>query len=80
MIPDGSPGNERLYVEIRSTSGALLETLDVIDANESSGPREYHTTGFGGNDVVLQFRRSTALNDGGTEFRVDDVYFWRCGF
>lgn len=80
VITDGSPGNERLYVEIRSTSGALLETLDIIDANESTGHREYETSGFDGDDVVIQFRRGTGLNDGDTEFRVDNVYFWRCGF
>lgn len=81
VITDGSPGNERLYVEVRSTSGTLLETLDVIGAYESTGQRQYNTSGFDGNDVVLQFRRSPGpLNDGDTEFRVDNVWFWRCGF
>lgn len=80
VITDESSGNERLYIEIRSTSGTLLETLDVIDPSESSGQRVYQTSGFGGNDVVLQFRRSTAWNDGYTQFRVDNVWFWRCGF
>lgn len=80
VITGGSPGTERLYVEVRSTSGTLLETLDIIDANESTGPREYNTSGFAGNNVVLQFRRSTGVNDGDTEFRVDNVWFWRCGF
>jgi hypothetical protein len=79
VIPDIEPGIERLYIEIRSTGGSLLETLDVIDGNESSGLREYQTSGFGGNDVVLQFRRATAGNDGDTEFQVDSVWFWRCG-
>ena len=79
VITDGSPGTERLYVEVRSTGGTLLETLDIIDANESSGPRGYNTTGYGGNNVVLQFRRSPGVTDGSTEFRVDEVNFWRCG-
>jgi hypothetical protein len=79
VITDGQTGTERLYVEIRSTSGTLLETLDIIDANESSGPRGYDTSGFGGNDVVLQFRRSPGVTEGDTEFRVDEVTFWRCG-
>lgn len=74
------PGNERLYIEVLSTSGTLLETLDVINANEASGTRHYYTSGFGGNDVVLQFRRQTAWNDGYTQFHVDNVWFWRCGF
>lgn len=80
VITDGSPGNERLYIEVRSTSGTLLETFDVVDGNESSGERVYYTSGFDGNDVVIQFRRFSGLNDGDTEFRVDDVVFWRCGF
>ena len=79
VIPDGEPGLERLYVEVRSTGGTLLETLDVIDGNETSDTRHYQTSGYGGNNVVLQFRRATALNDGGTEFQVDTVTFWRCG-
>jgi hypothetical protein len=32
--------------------------------------REYHTSGFGGNNVVLQFSRSPGVCDGDTEFRV----------
>jgi hypothetical protein len=79
VIPDVEPGIERLYVEIRSTGGTLLETLDVIDGFESSGTRHYVTSGFGGNNVVLQFRRATAGNDGDTQFQVDSVAFWRCG-
>ncbi len=78
VITDGSPGTERLYVEIRSTSGTLLETLDIIDANESSGPRGYNTSGYTGSNVVLQFRRSPGVTDGSTEFRVDEVTLWRC--
>ncbi len=79
VIPNGTPGTERLYVEVRSTSGTLLETLDIIQANESSGTREYNTSGFGGNNVVLQFRRSPGVTDLDTEFRVDSVAYWRCG-
>jgi hypothetical protein len=79
VLPSGSPGNEKVYVEVRSTSGSLLETLDIIDANESSGYREYYAEGYG-DDVVIQFRHGTGLNDGGSEFRIDNVAFWRCGF
>jgi hypothetical protein len=79
VITDGSPGTERLYIEVRSTSGTLLETLDIVDANESTGSRDYHTSGYGGNNVVLWFRRSPGVTDGSTEFRVDTVTLWRCG-
>ena len=78
VLPSGDPGNERLIIEVRSTGGALIETLDIIDANESSGQRQYFTEGYG-DDVILQFRRGTGLNDDGSEFRIDNVAFWRCG-
>ncbi len=79
VITDGSPGTERLYIEVRSTGGTLLETLDIIDATESTGFRDYQTSGFTGANVVVLFRRSPGVNDGGTEFRVDNAEFWRCG-
>jgi hypothetical protein len=79
VITDGSPGTERLFIEVRSTGGTLLETLDIVDATESTGFRDYMTSGFAGADVILTFRRSPGVTDGGTEFRVDNADFWRCG-
>ncbi|HYK01886.1 MAG TPA: hypothetical protein VE974_09025 [Thermoanaerobaculia bacterium] len=78
IVPGNPVGNERLIVEVRSLSGTLLETLDIIDADEGSGYREYHTSGYN-QDVILRFRRGTGLNDSDSVFRVDNVAFWVCG-
>jgi hypothetical protein len=77
--PSGSPGNEKLYIEVRTTGGTLLETLDIISANESTGHRVYTSSGYG-SDVILRFRRAPSTSDGGSSFEVDNVKFWRCGF
>jgi hypothetical protein len=73
-----TPGNEKLYIEVRSTGGTLLETLDVISGYESSGPRSYITSGYNAN-VILRFRRATSISDGSTGFQVDNANFWVCG-
>jgi hypothetical protein len=80
IIPSDNPGNEKLYVEVRTTGGSLLETLDILDVNDSGGSLQYNTSGYNVGDVVLRFRRGTGLNDGGSDFRVDNVRWWVCGF
>ena len=75
-----APGTifDRLFIEVRSTSGTLLATLATFSNVDSGtagvyvlrGP--YNLSGFAGQTVRIQFR---ATNDVTlpTSFRVDDV-------
>jgi hypothetical protein len=81
VTSDEGPGTvyDRLYVEVRSTSGALLATLATYsNLNEVATPGAYTQRGtfslaaYRGQTVRLQFR---AVTDSSlrTWFRVDDV-------
>ena len=68
---------DRLFVEVRSTTGALLGTLAVFsNANETTAgnysQRSFSLAGWQGQTVRVQFR---ATNDSilPTSFRIDDV-------
>ena len=78
MLPS-YPGVERLAVEIRSLSGALLETLGIIYPNSPSGTYKYFTNEYDGERVKLRFRRQGVVNAGSTTFRIKSAHFWTCG-
>jgi hypothetical protein len=70
---------DRFFVEVRSTSGALLATLatfsnlnKVSAANSYTLRGAYNLSGFAGQTVRLQFRATTDFSLV-TTFRVDDV-------
>jgi hypothetical protein len=69
--------HDRFFVEVRSTSGALLATLATFSnldktASVAYTPRLSNVAAFRGQTVRVQFRATT---DGAlaTFFRVDDV-------
>jgi len=65
---------DRLFVEVRSTSGALLATLATY-SNVNAGaysPKTFSLAAWRGQTVRLQFRATTDVSLP-TSFRVDDV-------
>jgi hypothetical protein len=70
---------DRFFVEVRSTSGALLATLATFsNLNKVTAPNAYTLRGafnlssFAGQTVRIQFRATTDVSLI-TSFRVDDV-------
>jgi len=70
--------NDKIFVEVRSTTGALLATLATFSNQNETLPGEYVLHGpysllsFRGQTVRVQFRATTS-NNRITTFRVDDV-------
>jgi hypothetical protein len=69
---------DRLFIEVRSTSGTLLGTLATF-SNQNSGTSgvyvlrgPYNLNAFAGQTVRIQFRGTTDLSLP-TSFRIDDV-------
>lgn len=69
---------DRLFIEVRSTSGTLLATLATF-SNQNSGTAgayvlrgPHNLSGFAGQTVRIQFRSTTDITLP-TSFRVDDV-------
>lgn len=75
---EGNNTNDRIFVEVRSTTGALLATLATFSNQDEtvSGMYELHgpysLLNFRGQTVRVQFRATTS-NNRITTFRVDDV-------
>lgn len=74
----GAPVFDRLFIEVRSTSGTLLATLATF-TNQNSGTAgvyvlrgPYNLSAFAGQTVRIQFRATTDITLP-TSFRVDDV-------
>ena len=74
----GAPVYDRLFIEVRNTSGTLLSTLATF-SNQNSGTAgvyvlrgPYNLSSFAGQTVRIQFR-STTDSSLPTSFRVDDV-------
>ena len=65
---------DRLFVEVRNTSGALLRTLTTYSNLNASGysQQSFSLADFRGQTVRLQFRVTTDSSLP-TSFRVDDV-------
>lgn len=76
----GDPVFDRLFIEVRSTSGTLLSTLATFSNQNSgtagvyvlSGP--HNLSSFAGQTVRLQFRGTNDITLP-TSFRIDDVSF-----
>jgi hypothetical protein len=69
---------DRLFIEVRSTSGTLLATLATF-SNQNKGTAgvyvlrgPYNLSAFAGQTVRIQFRATTDITLP-TSFRVDDV-------
>jgi hypothetical protein len=74
----GDPVFDRLFIEVRSTSGTLLATLATF-SNQNSGTAgvyvlrgPYNLNAFAGQTVRLQFRGTNDITLA-TSFRIDDV-------
>jgi Zn-dependent metalloprotease len=74
----GDPVFDRLFIEVRSTSGTLLATLATF-SNQNSGTAgvyvlrgPYNLNAFAGQTVRIQFRGTNDITLP-TSFRVDDV-------
>jgi Zn-dependent metalloprotease len=74
----GDPVFDRLFIEVRSTSGTLLATLATF-SNQNSGTAgvyvlrgPYNLSSFAGQTVRIQFRGTNDITLP-TSFRVDDV-------
>jgi hypothetical protein len=68
---------DRLFIEVRSTSGALLGTLATYSNADETTPGNYSQKSFSlaswpGQTVRLQFRATTDFSLP-TSFRIDDV-------
>ena len=74
----GDPVFDRLFIEVRNTSGTLLATLATF-SNQNSGTAgvyvlrgPYNLSGFAGQTVRIQFRGTNDITLP-TSFRIDDV-------
>jgi hypothetical protein len=73
----GSIVYDRLFIEVRSTSGTLLGTLATYSNADETTPGSYSQKSFSlaswrGQTVRLQFRATTDFSLP-TSFRIDDV-------
>lgn len=75
---EGNNSNDRIFVEVRSTTGALLATVATFSNQNETALGDYMLRGpysllsFRGQTVRVQFRATTS-NNRITTFRVDDV-------
>ena len=73
-VAGSDPGTERVAVEIVSTSGTLLDTLDVVS---SSGTYQYvNIPDYGVSRFRLRFRVLVMPDPGDTVYRIDNVFGW----
>jgi hypothetical protein len=74
----GSSNTAALYVEIRSSTGALLQTLDLLSTSSNDGGYQYGppADAYEGQAVRINFRYVPGANPGNAEFRVTYVGYY----
>ena len=76
VVPGVDQGTERLYVEVLNTSGTLLDTLDVLEANSADNRYDYPLGNYSGQSIRIRFRVAVLPDPGDTVFRIDGAYLW----
>ncbi|HEX6160534.1 MAG TPA: hypothetical protein VF111_10240, partial [Thermoanaerobaculia bacterium] len=74
VVSGSNPGTERVIVEVVSTSGTILETLDTISAAGTYVYDVGNYTSYG--TIRIRFRMVLMPEPGDTIFRIDNAYFW----
>jgi hypothetical protein len=74
----GSSSTAALYVEIRSSTGVLLQTLDLLSTSSPDGGYQYGppADAYEGQTIRLQFRYVPGSNPGNAEFRITNVDYF----
>lgn len=74
----GSSSTAALYVEIRSSTGVLLQTLDLLSTSSDDGGYQWGppAEAYEGQAVRLQFRYVPGANPGNAEFRITYVDYY----
>jgi hypothetical protein len=74
VVTGNDPGSDRLVVEVVSTSGTLLDTLDTI---YSSGTYTYDVGAYSSQSAIrIRLRMISLPYPGDTIYRIDNAYFW----
>jgi hypothetical protein len=78
MFDISTAGTEKIFVDILSSSGTLLEVVGSI--RPVDGPDYYilNTSGYGGQTVKVRIRYRPAQFPAGTIFRIKEVHFLTC--
>ena len=73
-VAGSDPGTERIAVEIVSTGGTLLDTLDTV--NSSGTYQLLDIPDYGVSRFRLRFRMLVMPDPGDTVYRIDNVMGW----
>lgn len=76
-ITDGSPGSERLRIEILNSSGQIVETADII--TPTSGDDNYYyllENDYDNQNITVRARYVPGTTPGGTTFEIDNFSMW----
>ena len=76
VVPGVDQGTERLYVEVLNTSGTLLDTVDVLEANTADNYYDYPLGNYSGQSIRIRFRVAVLPDPGDTVVRSDGAYLW----
>ena len=74
----GSSNTAALYVEVRSTTGILLQTFDILSTGSADDTYQYGPPAevYEGQAVRIQFRYVPGANPSNAEFKITNVDFF----
>ena len=76
IITDGSPGSERLRLEVLNNVGQVIETIDIISVWDGPDDYYYVLNDYDGDDITIRARYDAGATPGGSVFTVDNFSIW----